>query len=71
MRAAEAGLSEADLVVARHELDALYDVLYVLECTVEDVDRDLARSRTKQDLADAVDWLLQAARPLVGRRLSS
>lgn len=70
LRSAEAGLSEAELVVTRHELDELYDLLYVLECAVEDVDRDLARSRTRQDLADAVEWLLQAARPLVGRRLS-
>jgi len=70
LRATEAGLSEAELVVARHELDELYDLLYVLECAVEDVDRDLAKSRSRQDLADAVDWLLQAARPLAGRRLS-
>jgi len=70
LRAAEAGLSEAELVVTRHELDELYDLLYVLECAVEDVDRDLAKARSRQDFADAVEWLLQAARPLVGRRLS-
>jgi hypothetical protein len=74
LRSDEAGLSETELIVARHELDALYDLLYVLECAVEDVERDLAGSSprpSRQELADAVDWLLQAARPLVGRRLAS
>ncbi|HET9442634.1 MAG TPA: hypothetical protein VFO65_04880 [Acidimicrobiales bacterium] len=65
-RAAEVGLTETELVVARHDLDALHDALYVLEAAVEDVERDLAGSPTKQDYADAVAWLLQAARPLVG-----
>jgi hypothetical protein len=72
-RSSEAGLSEAELIVARQELDDLYDQLYVLECAVTDVDRDLAAanaSPTKQDLTDAVQWLLQAARPLANRRLS-
>ncbi len=64
-RAAEVGLTESDLVIARSELDALRDQLYVLEAAVEDVDRDLADpSPSKQDYADAVAWLLQAARPL-------
>ncbi|MEA3077300.1 MAG: hypothetical protein QOF60_2208 [Actinomycetota bacterium] len=66
-RSAEVGLSEADLVIARRELDALSDQLYVLETAIEDVERDLATSPTKQDYADAVLWLLQAAKPLVAR----
>ena len=70
-RAAEVGLNESELVVARHELDELYDALYVLECAVEDVDRDLGATPTKQELDDAVKWLLQAARPLTGRRLGA
>lgn len=69
LRARELGLSEQELVVARAELDVLYDRLYVLECAIEDVERDLAQSATKQDLKDAIDWLLESARPLVASRL--
>ena len=64
-RAAEVGLTESELVLTRHELDALHDQLYVLEAAIEDVERDLAGSPSKQDYADAVRWLLQAARPLL------
>jgi hypothetical protein len=58
-------LAETELVVARQALDELLDQLYVLEAAVEDVERDLRGSPTKQDYVDAVAWLLQAARPLV------
>lgn len=68
-RAAEVGLSEAELVVTRHALERLHDALYVLEAAVEDVDRDLDGARTIQEYADAVHWLLQAARPLAELRL--
>ena len=68
-RLQELGLTEAELVVARRDLDALHDALYVLEAAVEDVDRDLARSRTKADLEAALSWLLAAARPLASRRI--
>ena len=64
-RSAEAGLAESELVVTRRQLDELLDQLYVLEAAVEDVDRDLRGSPSKQDYADAVAWLLQAARPLI------
>lgn len=69
LRARELGLSEQELVVARAELDVLYDRLYVLECAIEDVERDLAQSATRQDLKDAIDWLLESARALVASRL--
>ena len=36
----------------------------MLEAAVEDVERDLAGSPTKQDLHDAVAWIIEAARPL-------
>jgi hypothetical protein len=65
LRSQEAGLSEAELVVTRQELDELHDKLYVLSAAIEDVERDLARSSTKQDYVEAVEWLLDAARPLV------
>jgi hypothetical protein len=68
-RLGELGLTEAELIVARRDLDALHDSLYVLEAAVEDVDRDLAGSRTKADLEAALAWLLAAARPLVSRRV--
>ena len=61
---AELGLSEGELVMTRAELDALQDQLYVLEAAVEDVERDLAGSPTKQDYADAIAWITDAARPL-------
>jgi hypothetical protein len=67
-RAAEVGLSEDELIVARRELDELYDRLYVLEAAVEDVDRDLADDPRPEDYRDAVAWLLDAARPVVERR---
>lgn len=72
-RAAELELSENELVVARSELDALHDELYVLACAVEDVERDLAGARTasKGELADALAWLLEAARPLREREIGA
>ena len=64
-RRAELGLSESELVITRQALDELRDRLYVLEAAIEDVERDLTEAETPQDLQDAVDWLLAAARPLV------
>jgi len=60
----ELGLSESELIVARHELDELRDKLYVLEAAIEDVERDLAEAEGEQDLREALDWILAAARPL-------
>lgn len=72
-RAAELELSDRELVIARDELDALHDDLYVLACAVDDAERDLAAPgrRTVQDLTDIVDWLLDAARPLRDRELAA
>lgn len=64
-RAAELGLGESELVVTRRELDELRDALYVLEAAVEDVDRDLAQGGGPDELREAVEWLLAAARPLI------
>lgn len=65
-RARELDLGDHELIVARADLDALRDDLYVLACAVEDVERDLANSDepSRQDLRDAVTWLLAAAKPL-------
>ena len=65
-RAVEVGLSEDELVMTRRAMDELRDRLFVLEAAIEDVERDLAGSPTKSDYRDAVEWLLEAARPLRG-----
>ena len=65
-RAVEVGLSEDELVMTRRAMDELRDRLYVLEAAIDDVERDLAGSPTKSDYQDAVEWLLDAARPLRG-----
>ena len=60
------GIGEAELIITRQALDELRDKLYVLEAAVEDVERDRQSAETEQDLRDALEWLLEAARPLVG-----
>jgi len=72
-RAVELELSENELVIARSELDALHDELYVLACAVDDVERDLAATATPtaRELADALDWLLEASRPLRNREIGA
>jgi hypothetical protein len=67
-RSREAGLSDAELIVARAQLDDLHDRLYVLEAAIEDVERDLADAEGPDDVRAALDWLLEAARPLVEAR---
>lgn len=71
-RARELQLSDAELVVARAELDALHDELYVLACAVEDIERDLEAPgrRSVTELTDALEWLLAAARPLRDREIT-
>ena len=73
-RARELQISEDELVIARSELEALHDDLYVLACAVEDTERDLAAlgSRpTAAEVRELLDWLLDAARPLRDRQLSA
>ena len=67
-RSTELGLSESELIVARAALDDLKDRLYVLEAAIEDVERDLADD--EPDLRQALDWLLEAAKPLLDHGLS-
>jgi hypothetical protein len=75
-RARELALSDGELVMARAELDALYDDLYVLQCAVADTRRDLAdesdgRPMSTAELRDALRWLLDASAPLADRRLTA
>ena len=59
--------------MARTALDGLRDDLYVLACAVEDVERDLAGPEpvSREELLDAVTWLIDAARPLCGHEPSA
>jgi hypothetical protein len=73
-RAGELQLSDDELVVARNELEALRDDLYVLACAVVDTDRDLAELGERPDareLRAILGWLLDAARPLGERHISA
>ncbi len=73
-RAGELELSEGELVIARAELDALHDELYVLACAVEDAERDLSAAGGKmsaKDLKELLDWVLEAAKPLRDREISA
>jgi hypothetical protein len=73
-RARELQISEDELVIARAELDALHDDLYVLACAVEDTERDLAALGARPTAAavrEILDWLLDAAEPLHDRQLSA
>ena len=56
-------------MVTRERLDQLGDQLFVLRCAVEDVERDLAAvdgPPTVEDLQAALDWVLEATRPVLG-----
>lgn len=69
-RAADLALGDNEIVVRRDELDRLHDDLYTLACATEDIERDLDTKPSNRELADALDWLLQAAKPLQGREIS-
>lgn len=66
-RSAELRLSEEELVITREALDTLKDRIYVLACAVEDVEGDLepGLDPTLRDYRKALEWVLEAARPLV------
>jgi endogenous inhibitor of DNA gyrase (YacG/DUF329 family) len=73
-RAQELALSDGELVIAKATLDELHDELYVLGCAVDDVERDLAAAGdtpTIAELRQALDWLLEAARPLRDREIAA
>jgi endogenous inhibitor of DNA gyrase (YacG/DUF329 family) len=73
-RARELALSDDELVIAKASLDELHDQLYVLACAVDDVERDLETAGpapSRDELRRAVDWLLEASRPLRDRELAA
>jgi len=61
--AAAHGLGDDDLIVSRTQLEELQSRLYVLQMALEDVDRDLAVSSEPDDVREALDWLVENARP--------
>ncbi len=61
-------------MIARDELDALHDDLYVLACAVDDADADLdaaGERPTVRELQLVIDNLRAAAKPLRDRELSA
>lgn len=59
-------------MVARDELDHLKDLIFVLQCAVNDVTSDLVSSRhTKESLRELVQWLLEAAEPVTSASFGS
>ena len=56
--------------MTRTELDALYDRLYELEAAIEDAERDVAEAAGEDDVRRALEWLLEAARPVAALRLT-
>jgi hypothetical protein len=63
LRAQEVGLGEHELVITRDELESLRDRMFLLACTVDDVERDLAAGDVEQPVALAT--VLAAARECV------
>lgn len=54
--------------MARNALAALDDRIYVLACALEDVEGDLQESAEPGEVREALDALLDAARPVVSAR---
>jgi hypothetical protein len=67
-RALELGIGDAEVVLRRVELADLRDRIYVLQCAIEDVDRDLAGDASADAIRAALDWLLVNARPVADPR---
>jgi hypothetical protein len=65
-RAAELGLSETEIVLTRASINSLNDQIYVLECAISDIEKDLADDDGPASVRRCLEWVLEAARPLVG-----
>ncbi len=71
-RARELKISEDELVIARAVIDSLYDDLYVLACAVDDTEREMKAGKpTVRSMTEALEWIMEAARPLRDRTLTS
>lgn len=69
-RAAELGLSETEIVLTRAGINTLNDQIYVLECAISDVEKDLADDDSPESVRRCLEWVLEAARPLIGTAAS-
>ena len=58
-------MSETEIVLTRAGIDRLHDDIYVLECAIRDVEVDLADDDSADSVRRCLEWLLEAARPLV------
>ena len=56
--------------MARDAIDHLHDQIYLLECAIEDVEKDLADDDSPASVKRALDDLMEAARPLLRARLT-
>lgn len=62
--AAAHGLGDDDIIIDRLQLEELQGALYCLEAAIEDVDADLAGRPAPAEVAGALRWLLENARPV-------
>ncbi len=58
------GLGDDDVIVSREALEDLQSRIYCLQAALEDIDRDLARSKEPREVAEALTWLRENAEPL-------
>jgi hypothetical protein len=58
------GLGDDDVIVSREALEDLQSRIYCLQAALEDIDRDLERSREPREVAEALAWLRENAEPL-------
>src|SRR5512140_2875020 len=58
------GLGDDDVIVSREALEDLQSRIYCLQAALEDIDRDLGRSREPREVAEALAWLRENAEPL-------
>jgi uncharacterized small protein (DUF1192 family) len=58
------GLGDNDVIVSRDALEDLQSRIYCLQAALEDIDRDLERSKEPRDVAEALAWLRENAEPL-------
>jgi hypothetical protein len=70
-RAAAHGVDENDILLARSEVNRLRDEIFVLQCAVEDAERDLVDATAANDFADIVRLVLDAARGVISAQASS
>ena len=70
-RSAAHGVDESDILLARSEVNRLRDEIFVLQCAIEDADRDLPEATTVNEYNDVVTMLLEAARGVVAAQTTS